>query len=279
MRVAVLLALVAPAFAFHAGLQRQRPLLQRQRPLSAYRTRDAVCGWGPDPVWKANVIETIVDAASGLKAVTIAPPAGAASEYTIPGQYVQIREPGAEKAAFFALASPPGASGSFEFLIKEQPASEWSPGTGWLTGAAAGAALDMSQPMGGGFDLKAIAEVDHVLLFAAGSGISPIRSAIESGALAGKKTTLYYGASTAARMSYSDKFAVTANIEPGLFAVLPCSRPARLVSTRSSPDLRSIPGGRRGRRPAARSCRSSRRTACRTSRRRRACRARSARSC
>ena len=68
--------------------------------------------------------------------------------YTVPGQYVQIRQPGAEKAGFFAVASAPGAAGPFEFLIKEQPPSDWSPGTGWLTDASAGLELEMSQVMG-----------------------------------------------------------------------------------------------------------------------------------
>lgn len=68
-----------------------------------------------------------------------------AEGYVKPGQYVQIRAPGAEKAGFFAIASAPGKEGAFEFLIKEQPPSDWSPGTGWLTGSSAGTALEMSQ--------------------------------------------------------------------------------------------------------------------------------------
>lgn len=96
----------------------------------------------------------------------------------MPGQYVQIREPGAEKAGIFAIASSPTKAGDFEFLIKEQPASEWSPGTGWLTDAKAGLALEMSQVMGPGFKIDgALDDVDSVLLFAVGSGISPIRRA------------------------------------------------------------------------------------------------------
>ena len=77
--------------------------------------------------------------------LTIAPPDGVADGYLTPGQYVQIRQPGAEKAGFFAIASPPGADGEFEFLIKETPPSDWSPGTGWLTGASVGTELEMSQ--------------------------------------------------------------------------------------------------------------------------------------
>lgn len=114
-----------------------------------------------------------------------------------------------EKAAFIAIASAPKAGNPFELLVKEQPPSDWGPGTGWLTGAEAGAAIEMSQVMGGGF-LKsddALAGVSDVLLFAAGSGISPIRATMESGALSGcDNVKLYYGAQTPAMMSYQDKF-------------------------------------------------------------------------
>jgi len=167
-----------------------------------------LCGWGPEPVWESLTVESIEDAASGLKAITIAPPESVAAEFKKGGQYVQIREPGAEKAGFFAIASAPGKEGSFEFLIKEQPPSDWSPGTGWLTDSSAGLKLEMSQVMGGGF-LKAdeaLEGADSVLLFAAGSGISPLRSVIESQVLKGKDVSLYYGAQTPAQMAYQDKF-------------------------------------------------------------------------
>ena len=142
------------------------------------------------------------------KAITIAPPEGVADEFTVPGQYLQIRQPGAEKAGIFAIASAPGAEGPFQFLIKEQPASDWSPGTGWLTGADAGAELEMSQVMGGGFKVgdDVLDNIESVLLFAVGSGISPIRSTIESGVLKGKSVKLYYGAQTPEQMAYTDLF-------------------------------------------------------------------------
>jgi len=178
-------------------------------PTARPRCGRIICGWGPDPVWETLAVESISDASSGLKAITIAPPAGVAEGYAKGGQYVQIREPGAEKAGFFAIASSPGADGSFEFLIKEQPPSDWSPGTGWLTDSSAGTALEMSQVLGSGF-LKtedALKGIDSVLLFAAGSGISPLRSVIESDALSGVASVkLYYGASTPEQMAYQDKF-------------------------------------------------------------------------
>ena len=54
---------------------------------------------------------------------------------------------------------------------------------------------------------EALDGVDNVILCAAGSGISPIRSVIESDVLKGKSVQLYYGAQTQAKMAYSAKFA------------------------------------------------------------------------
>ena len=158
-------------------------------------------------MWSTRQVASIEDAAQGLKAITIEPADGAAEGFTIPGQYVQIRQPGAEKAGFFAIASAPGAAGPFEFLIKEQPPSEWSPGTGWLTDSSAGLELEMSQVMGGGFKMTELDDVDSVLLFAAGSGVSPIRSVIESQVLKDKDVRLFYGSQTPEKMAYTDKFA------------------------------------------------------------------------
>lgn len=74
---------------------------------------------------------------------------------------------------------------------------------------ATGLKLEMSQVMGGGFlkTEEALEGVDSVLLFAAGSGISPLRSVIESQVLKGKDVSLYYGAQTPAQMAYQEKFA------------------------------------------------------------------------
>jgi ferredoxin-NADP reductase len=190
--------------------------------INGRRSRPITCGWGPDPIWTPLTLASIEDAADGLKAITIEPPAETAETFTIPGQYLQIREPGAEKAGIFAIASSPDAV-PFEFLIKETPPSDWSPGTGWLTGASAGLELEMSQVMGPGFKIaEHMNDVDRVLLFAAGSGISPIRSVIESGMLADKEVELYYGARTPAMMAYEDKLDAWAklgiNIQPCISA-------------------------------------------------------------
>lgn len=69
----------------------------------------------------------------------------------------------------------------------------------------------MTQVMGRGFDVERISppeEYSTVLIFATGSGISPIRSLIESGFSANKRpdVRLYYGARNLQRMAYQDRF-------------------------------------------------------------------------
>lgn len=219
MKFSLLFAAVASVAAF----QVQVSPAPRLAPRVAVRPRFGriTCGWGPEPVWSTLKVGSIGDAASGLKSITIAPADGVAAGYTAAGQYVQIREPGAEKASFFAIASAPSAAQTgapFEFLIKEQPPSDWSPGNAWLVNAAAGAPLEMSQVMGAGF---ATAEnldggaydgfaANNLLLFAAGSGIAPLRAAIEDEAsplgAGGRAVQLYYGVQTPAQMAYAEKF-------------------------------------------------------------------------
>ncbi|PKI59785.1 hypothetical protein CRG98_019791 [Punica granatum] len=65
--------------------------------------------------------------------------------------------------------------------------------------------------MGRGFDVDQIEPPEDyptVLMFATGSGISPIRSLIESGFDASKRSDvrLYYGAMNLHRMAYQDRF-------------------------------------------------------------------------
>jgi NAD(P)H-flavin reductase len=171
-----------------------------------------VCGWGPDPIWSTLKVASIEDADKDgvLKAITVEVPEETAAGFVKGGQYVQLKAPGTDKGAPIAIASAPSAGTTFEFLVKEQPPSDWSPGTGWLTGADAGAAVDVSQAMGPGF-LKsddALEGISDVICFAVGSGISPLRSTIESGALSKcDSATLYYGCRTPDLMSYQDKFA------------------------------------------------------------------------
>lgn len=136
--------------------------------------------------------------------------------YRIPGMFVQIRPNDDAKPGFFAISSAPTMSGYFEFLIKDSDA------TAWLSTISPGDSVQMSPVMGKGFPMTkldllsfpAIPEEDKpydILLFATGSGIAPIRAAMES-MLNGvmpktrRSVKLFYGARYPERMAYMDRF-------------------------------------------------------------------------
>lgn len=133
-----------------------------------------------------------------------------ATSHTKPGQYLQLRVPDVEKPSFLAIASPPSfaaAKGVFEFLVKSISGSTAE----LLCGLQKGDVVELSQVMGKGFDLDQISPAEKyqtVVIFATGSGISPIRSLIEAGFGADKRADvrLYYGARNLKRMAYQDRF-------------------------------------------------------------------------
>lgn len=165
-------------------------------------------GWGDDIEFKSAKVISNDAAATGMRSITVEASNDIIGPYTVPGQFVQIKETDESKAGFYAIASAPGATpGVCEFLVKESEGNDWSPGNQWLCSAEVGAELIMSPAMGGGFKVdEKLGDVNDVLLFAAGSGISPIRAAIESGKLDGKDVKLYYGARSPALMAYTEKF-------------------------------------------------------------------------
>ncbi|WP_309890974.1 NAD-binding oxidoreductase [Archangium sp.] len=119
-----------------------------------------------------------------------------------PGQYVRLALPEVGES-LFAIASPPEPfSTRWEFLLK---------GGGPLSDALIqlkpGATVRSKRPEGRGFPLP-LARGRNVLLFATGSGISPIRSVIASiraeRAVYGR-VTLYFGARTPQAFAYEDE--------------------------------------------------------------------------
>lgn len=133
-----------------------------------------------------------------------------ATSYTAAGQYLQLRIPEVEKPAFLAIASPPVtalSNGVFEFLVKSISGSTAE----ILCGLGKGDVVELSPVMGNGFKLEELSpptDYESVFMFATGSGISPIRSLIESGFSADKRSDvrLYYGARNLQRMAYQDRF-------------------------------------------------------------------------
>lgn len=211
----LLLGLFLVSYSPAYGLVLQRSALSTRRQLaSCVRAGRPVCGWGPDPIWSTLPIKKTAAAADGSQSVVIEVPEAAAAEFVTAGQYVQIRSGDDAKPSYFSIASAPASGTDFEFLIKETDGSKW------FTSLAEGASVQVSQVMGGGFkvadelnSMKSDFPCQQVVLFAAGSGIAPIRAAIEQegetglNLASGRTCKLYYGAQTPAKMAYQDKFA------------------------------------------------------------------------
>ncbi len=123
--------------------------------------------------------------------------------HLLPGQYVRLRLPEVGEG-LFAIASPPAPAGTrWSFLLKSG-----SPLADALVGLQPGAGVETSRPQGRGFPLE-LARGKHLLLFATGSGISPIRSVIESlrqDRDAYGRVTLYFGARTPGAFAYTEEF-------------------------------------------------------------------------
>ena len=138
---------------------------------------------------------------AGVK-VNLADPALAAA-FQNPGQYVQVRLPSG-RAGYFAIASRPGECDCFEFLLKcgNEITDEW-------LALKPGDRLEMTPPMGQGYPIQHHRGKD-VLLFAVGSGISPIRSLIWYLAAHRQEyagVTLFFGARTPAHFAYQEELA------------------------------------------------------------------------
>ena len=188
-------------------------------PVPTIRKKESLLymGWGPEPIWSTAQVQTNVVANESGKSVSIAITVTpeTASEYKVPGQYVQLRLNEETKPLFLAISSPPdGENAVFEFLIKK------TDDNGWITDAAAGSEVEMSQVLGNGFPMKDNLEgfkydfpTQNVLLFGVGSGIAPIKAAMESGQLGiasgggGRTARLYYGVQTPEDLCFVDKFA------------------------------------------------------------------------
>jgi len=173
-------------------------------------TTSLYMGWGPEPIWsKAKVIEN-TKASSNAISLKIEVPEDVSEGYTIPGQYLQMKENEEGKPLFLAIASAPKDGNVFEFLIKE------SDNNGWVTSSSP-SELQISQVMGSGYAMKENFEgfkydfpVQNIIMAATGSGIAPIRSCIESSQLliknSGRSARLYYGCRSFEEMAYVDKF-------------------------------------------------------------------------
>ncbi len=124
-----------------------------------------------------------------LRAIHVAFGPSAATSHVLPGQVVKLHTAAGE--GYFALASAPATEPRADLLVKRGGRiADLAVAT-----AAPGATLELSAPFGKGFPVGEAAGRD-VLLFAAGSGIAPIRSLVQH-ILAHRqdynRVTLFYG--------------------------------------------------------------------------------------
>lgn len=123
-------------------------------------------------------------------------------QHRMPGQYVHLSLPEVGES-LFAIASAPEPFGTrWEFLLKGGSALPER-----LIALEPGARVYSKLPEGRGFPLPQACG-RGVLLFATGSGISPIRSVIESirqERVAYGRVTLYFGARTPRAFAYEDE--------------------------------------------------------------------------
>ncbi|XP_051148399.1 fruit protein pKIWI502-like [Andrographis paniculata] len=164
-------------------------------------------------VWTPTTLLEVSPVAESLFSITIdvSESPEVAASYTKAGQYLQLRlqDPNV-KPAFLAIASPPSiaaSKGVFEFLVKSVAGSTAE----LLCDLQKGDAVELTSAMGKGFNIDQISpEEDYqtVLIFATGSGISPIRALIEAGFGANNRSDvrLYYGARNLNRMAYQERF-------------------------------------------------------------------------
>lgn len=174
---------------------------------AAVRQDPAESLWTPSPI---SLIEPAADESLFHIFVDVSDAPDLAASHTRAGQYLQLRLPSSPKPSFLAIASPPSLAsdaGEFHFLVKSVEGSTAE----ILCGLKKGDVVELSPAMGNGFDIDRISNPEDfptVLIFATGSGISPIRSLIESGFSADKRSDvrLYYGARNLRRMAYQDRF-------------------------------------------------------------------------
>ena len=191
-------------------------------------------GWGDPIAWapatvtrRAPAVPESALADAPLHFLTLDVGKEGAALYTAPGQYLQVRvgdgtDEGSTKPGFFAIASAPaaaagpksGASSAVDLLVKAT--GDPNNAADALCAAAAGKQVEVSPVSGKGFAIDRIPPSDYhtVLLFATGTGISPIRAAIASGLLGGpggpaaarrRDVRLYYGTRSAAATAFADE--------------------------------------------------------------------------
>ncbi len=138
------------------------------------------------------------DETPALRGLRLQLPPAVAPAHRRPGQVVKVKVATGE--SYFALASAPASDGRVDLLVKRGgPVAD-----AVVASARPGATLQVTAPFGRGFPLETALGRD-VLLFAAGSGMAPIRSLVQ--ALIARRdevdrVVLFYGQRRGAEFAY-----------------------------------------------------------------------------
>jgi NAD(P)H-flavin reductase len=152
---------------------------------------------GPTEIQPAQVLESW-DETPAFRGIRLSLPPDLAGAHLRPGQVVKVHTGAGE--AFFALASAPRPSGRADLLVKRGH----DVADAVIGEAIPGGRLQLTPPFGEGFPVEEARGRD-VLLFAAGSGIAPIRAIVEWIELHREETnrvTLFYGQRRGAEFAY-----------------------------------------------------------------------------
>jgi ferredoxin-NADP reductase/ferredoxin len=150
--------------------------------------RDAQIGRRKVPERHATV-ETVAPAGEGWVALSVLLQRegeyGQAAEFT-PGQYMELRIPGAERWQALAMANLPNEEGGLEFLI---PPGLDKAFASWLAGVRRGAALQLRGPLGK-FALNETSPRPRCLV-GAGAGLAPLLSMLRHLAASRDRTRVH----------------------------------------------------------------------------------------
>jgi NAD(P)H-flavin reductase len=152
------------------------------------------------PLSTAQVIAAW-DETRELRGLTVCLPEDAYRSHERPGQVVKVHTAVGE--AYFALASAPAPGCRVDLLVKRGG----KVADAAVRAAAPGRTLEVSAPFGKGFPYEE-GHGRHVLLFAAGSGIAPIRALVQH-VLHDRESfgrvTLFYGQRRGADFAYGSE--------------------------------------------------------------------------
>lgn len=155
------------------------------------------------PLAPAQVIASW-DETRELRAMSLCLPDDAYRSHERPGQVVKVHTGVGE--AYFALASAPTADCRVDLLVKRGG----KVADAAVRAAVGGTTLEVSAPFGKGFPYEE-GQGRHVLLFAAGSGIAPIRALVQHilhDRESFGRVTLFYGQRRGADFAYRSEHLV-----------------------------------------------------------------------